>query len=83
MEDKIFESEEYKYLKENGLIDEIAERNLEIRRKFRKKVNEHLKERGVKGKIRRELAEEYGIGIDAIVKILYSKHHNKKKSIGS
>jgi DNA-binding transcriptional regulator YhcF (GntR family) len=69
--EKVIQSKQYEILREHGLINETAARDLEIRRKFRERIALD-KTRGWKKQVKEQLADEYNIGISGINNILYN-----------
>ena len=68
--EKVIQSKQYEILREHGLINETAARNLEIRKKFRERIALD-KTRGWKKQVKEQLADEYNICVSAINNILY------------
>jgi DNA-binding transcriptional regulator YhcF (GntR family) len=73
--EKVIQSKQYEILREHGLINETAARDLEIRKKFRER-SALDKTRGWKKQVKEQLAEEYHLGISALDNILY---YSKRK----
>ena len=69
--EKVIQSKQYEILREHGLINQTAARDLEIRRKFRERIALD-KTRGWKKQVKEQLADEYNIGISGINNILYN-----------
>ncbi len=76
----ITKSKNFKTLRENGLIDETALRNMIIRTEYKKRVAAYYP--GMKKReIKEQLAEEYTMDLKNLSKILYSRNNNKKGKV--
>jgi hypothetical protein len=78
---EITKTKEFETLRSEGLIDEIAFRNIQIRGEYKRRIMNNPGK--VKKRIiREELASELNMGVYALRKILFGKRLTRKKPVG-
>jgi hypothetical protein len=77
---EITKTKEFETLRSEGLIDEIAFRNIRIREEYKRRIINNAGQ--VKKRIIREgLASELNMGVYALRKILFGKRLTRKKPV--